>query len=123
MAEYTQEQREQAARALEAERDWHEEQLELWSDLRDAFDTAIACLRSPIASPDVDGKAGGWVRTSERKMTLADADDDGMLPVIVRNKKTKEVKRAYHHVYDKFDLMGWEDIAFLPLPALPEVSE
>ena len=72
---------------------------------------AIVALRQP-----------GWISTSDRRMTLADADDDGCLPVIVRCKKTKEVRRAHQHVYDKFDLMGWECLAFLPLPPMPEVE-
>jgi len=83
----------------------------LLDDLVNALEMAIAALTSP-----------GWIRTADRKMTLADADDDGCLPVIVRCKKTKEVRRAHQHVYDKFDLMGWECLAFLPLPALPEVE-
>lgn len=64
MAEYTHEQREQAAQVLEK---FQQGVYGYVGKVDVALDTAIACLLSPGASPDVDGKAGGWLDTADIK--------------------------------------------------------
>ena len=63
----TQLEREQAARVLEKKVKRAMLTDSVYEEWIDALDAAIACLRSPITSPETDGKAGGWVRTSDEK--------------------------------------------------------
>ena len=84
------------------------------------WDSKIPRLsKQPGASPETDGRAGGWVRTSERMPTKADADKDDHVLVVT----------AFGNIqichYEE-ECGGYEYGLFypywMPLPALPEVE-
>lgn len=100
MAEYTQEQKEQAARVLEK---FQQGIYGYGGKVGVAIDTAISVLREH-----------GWVRTSERLPTEKDADDDGN--VLVSGEGGVEII-AYHRVISTNFFKHW-----MSLLALPEVS-
>jgi hypothetical protein len=107
MSNYTQSEREQAARVLE--NIWIR-YISTFDDIEseevDALDTAIATLREQ-----------GWVKTTERLPNILDADDEGKVPILTRGKLTGSWVRIT--IFYKAVTTDTAEY-FLPLPRAPE---
>ena len=113
MSDYTQEQREQAARQLgrvlkliEGVQMAGAQLSDDEANMADAYRTAIAALREQ-----------GWVKTAERLPTVLDTDDEGKVPILTRGMLTGSwIRITLFYKAVTTDTAEY----FLPLPREPE---